>query len=36
MAAVQLSDNAPVDYTNFGKPQLAVITIGGNDLGFET
>ncbi|ERF76444.1 hypothetical protein EPUS_07324 [Endocarpon pusillum Z07020] len=32
----QLSDNAPVDYQNFGKPQLAVITLGGNDLGFES
>ena len=32
----QITDNAPVDYNNFGKPQLAVMTIGGNDLGFET
>jgi len=32
----QLTDHAPVDYNNFGKPQLAVITIGGNNLGFES
>ncbi|KAL2045470.1 hypothetical protein N7G274_001898 [Stereocaulon virgatum] len=32
----QLTDSAPVDYNNFGKPQLAVMTVGGNDLGFET
>lgn len=31
----QLSDNSPVDYENFGKGQLVVATIGGNDLDFE-
>ena len=30
----QLSDNATVDYKNFGTPQVAVITISGNDIGF--
>ena len=34
MTTVQLSDQAPEGHTNFGKPQFAVITIGGNDLGF--
>ncbi|KAL9634583.1 MAG: hypothetical protein Q9164_004009 [Protoblastenia rupestris] len=32
----QLTDSPPVDYINFGKPQLAVVTLGGNDLDFET
>lgn len=32
---VQLSDSAPVDYANFGKPEFAFITITGNDLDFE-
>lgn len=31
----QLSDNAPKNYVNFGNPQLAVVTITGNDLDFE-
>lgn len=31
----QLSDNAHQHYVNFGKPQLAVVTISGNDLNFE-
>ena len=30
----QLRDNPPSGYAPFGKPQLAVMTIGGNDLGF--
>lgn len=28
----QLLDNCPLDYENFGKSQLVVVTITGNDL----
>ena len=30
----QLSDNPAQGYVKFGKPQVVVMTIGGNDLGF--
>lgn len=30
-----LLDNSPVDYENFGKSQLVVVTITGNDLDFK-
>lgn len=32
----QLSDKAHEPYVDFGKPQLAVVTISGNDLNFRT
>jgi hypothetical protein len=32
----QLSDSPEQGFVAFGKPQLAVMTIGGNDLGFST